>query len=225
MQNFCNERRAVIGLITMSVVNFIINIPHFATFTPFDSDGGRGQQLTYRKSDFGKSTGSHYYEFWVHCVFLVLGSWLGILVLNILIIRQVAYVSKNMNNRKSSHGCKKSQRYESQMTRTLLSVSFTFLVLIFPECIAKCFYMLEAVSVSFLYCTCKFLVGNFTILPISFWLVNFDEKKWLPSFPPSLFRVTAISNVQFSISTRWKLSLGNWSKSGYVWNFCHEHIP
>lgn len=149
LQKFCSEKRACTGLVLMAVVNFLINIPHFATYEPVQQDIRNNVEPSYRKSQFGKSEGSHHYEFWVHCIFLVFGPWIGILILNIFIIRQVAGVNKNIGRRRSIHGNKKTQRAESQLTRILLSVSFAFLILIFPECIAKCFFMLKAVSRGF----------------------------------------------------------------------------
>jgi hypothetical protein len=38
---------------------------------------------------FGRGVGSQNYEFWVHCMFLVLVPWVTIFTLNMLIIRQV----------------------------------------------------------------------------------------------------------------------------------------
>lgn len=146
LQNLCNERRALLGLVIMAILNFVINTPHFATHEPVSDIPHGSVSRSYRKSDFGKSAGSHHYEFWVHCVFLVLGPWLGILVLNTLIIRQIMNVNKNLDGRRSMYGSKKAQKNENQLTRILLSVSIAFLILIFPECIAKCFFMLEAVS-------------------------------------------------------------------------------
>lgn len=83
------------------------------------------------------------YEFWVHCMFLVLAPWATIFVLNMLIIQRVTKINRQMGAKRGSSGKEKAKKSEAQMTRLLLTVTFTFLVLIAFQCITQCFFMLK----------------------------------------------------------------------------------
>ncbi|XP_053398767.1 FMRFamide receptor-like [Mercenaria mercenaria] len=133
-RDMCTVKRALTGLGIITFLCFIINIPHFASFEPVHaSDTG------FRPTEYG---GSKNYEFWVHCMFLVLAPWATIFVLNMLIIQRVSKINRHMNAKRGESGKEKAKKSEAQMTRLLLTVTFTFLVLIAFQCITQCFFML-----------------------------------------------------------------------------------
>jgi hypothetical protein len=90
--------KALHGIGIISFLCFIINTPHFFTYNPvLDRNATDG---TYKLTEFGRGVGSQNYEFWVHCMFLVLVPWVTIFTLNMLIIRQVwASGDKKHNNK------------------------------------------------------------------------------------------------------------------------------
>ena len=144
-QDLCNTRRAVTGLGIISTLCFIINIPHFCTFKPVQDEDRNITDDAFMQTTFGGGAGSQNYEFWVHCMFLVLAPVSSVFILNMLIIREVFKVNKNMSEKRSSMGKEKAQKSEAQLTRLLLTVTFTFLVLLVLQCVTQCFFMLKAV--------------------------------------------------------------------------------
>lgn len=127
--------------------SFVVNIPHFFTYRVSES----GSVVA---SDYGASKGSLMYEFWVHCIFLVLAPWFSIAVLNALIIRKLSQQMKKFQTPAPSKDRldipspaeapkkpSKVERREMEMTRTLLSVTFTFLLFLLWQCLTQCFYM------------------------------------------------------------------------------------
>lgn len=80
-------------------------------------------------------------------MFLVLVPWITILCLNVLIIRQVVKTGAKMADRKSVYAKEKTKKAENQLTTLLLTVTFTFLVLIALQCITQCFFMLKPKTV------------------------------------------------------------------------------
>ncbi|XP_048736552.1 probable G-protein coupled receptor 139 isoform X1 [Ostrea edulis] len=140
-QDFCSQHRVFLGGGIIFLLCFIINIPHFKTYEPLDTPmDGKAFSLT----EYGQSEGSTNYEFWVHCMFLVLAPWLSIFTLNILILRRVF-----TSNRKSMLKKEKTRKAETQLTRLLLTVTFTFLVLIIFQCVTQCFFMLKPKDVDY----------------------------------------------------------------------------
>lgn len=77
------------------VVSFatIVNIPHFFNYQAEES---QGLQVT----QYGSSLRSKNYEFWVHCILLVLIPWFTIATSNVLIIRKLRHQMKKFNSRK-----------------------------------------------------------------------------------------------------------------------------
>ena len=142
----CNIKRAVTGLGIITFLCFIINVPHFATFVPVPDRDRNISDDAFKATEYGAGEGSAKYEFWVHCMFLVLAPWATIFVLNMLIIREITKVNRKMKEKRSSEGYEKAKKSESQITRILLTVTFTFLVLIALQCITQCFFMLKTVS-------------------------------------------------------------------------------
>lgn len=145
-KTLCNNKRAVHGITIISILCFVINFPHFFTYRPVD---GVNATASYEQTDYGKGHGSQNYEFWVHCMFLVLVPWITILCLNVLIIRQVVKTGAKMADRKSVYAKEKTKKAENQLTTLLLTVTFTFLFLIALQCITQCFFMLKPKTVNF----------------------------------------------------------------------------
>lgn len=144
----CSNKRALVGIGIIALLCFIINTPHFKTFYPIPGSDRAPSDAAFGFTEFGLSEGSQRYEFWVHCMFLVLVPWLTIFTLNLLIIFRVVRANKGMSNRKSVQGQEKAKKAENQMTRLLLTVTFVFLILIALQCITQCFFMMQPEIVS-----------------------------------------------------------------------------
>ena len=134
----------MIGLGIITALCFIVNFPHFFTYKPVRDRNSSDPAFVL--TEYGAGPGSQSYEFWVHCMFLVLAPWVSIFTLNMLIIKQIHKVNKQMDSKKSIKGKEKSKKAEAQLTRLLLTVTFTFLILIALQCITQCFFMLKTVS-------------------------------------------------------------------------------
>ena len=55
---------------------------------------------------------------------------------------QISRMNRKMSEKKTKESASKSRQSENQVTRVLLIVTFTFLVLVGFQCISQCFYML-----------------------------------------------------------------------------------
>lgn len=144
----CSNKRVFLGIGIIALLCFIINTPHFKTFYPIPESDRKPTDDSYAHTEFGASEGSLRYEFWVHCMFLVLVPWLTIFILNILIISRVLRANREMSVRKSAKGQEKTKRAGNQMTRLLLTVSFVFLILIALQCVTQCFFMMQPETVN-----------------------------------------------------------------------------
>lgn len=142
-KKMCNTTRALTGLGIIAFLCFIINVPHFATYVPVHISERNITDDAYKATEYGAGAGSATYEFWVHCMFLVLVPWATIFILNMLIIRTISKMNRKMSEKRSSEGFSKAKKSEAQLTRILLTVTFTFLVLIALQCITQCFFMLK----------------------------------------------------------------------------------
>uniref|UniRef100_A0A2C9L706 G-protein coupled receptors family 1 profile domain-containing protein n=1 Tax=Biomphalaria glabrata TaxID=6526 RepID=A0A2C9L706_BIOGL len=145
-KKYCNEKRAYLGLALITINSFIINLPHFASFvhvTPEDTptNSSTEPQQTFRMTEFGGGAGGQFYEFWIHCIILILIPWVSVLTMNIMIIRKIGQSNKKTADRKSRDSVKKCRQSENQITRLLLTVTFAFLVFIGLQCIIQCFEM------------------------------------------------------------------------------------
>lgn len=137
---WCSSARAFIGIASIIVTAFLINVPHFFFYRPIKL-GSDGYEL--QKSKFGKSSPAKIYEFWIHCIFLTLGPWLIVVVLNAIIIKSLIKQTKVILKRENTSSMKPDRnRHDRQMTTVLLAVSFTFLILYFPKCILSCVIMI-----------------------------------------------------------------------------------
>lgn len=144
----CNYKKALTGIGIISLLCFIINTPHFNTYYPVHPNDRKSSESAYAYTEFGKGKGSQNYEFWVHCMILVLVPWVTIFTLNMLIIRKLQVNRQKLEKHRETTKTKSHNR-ENQITRILLTVTFTFLVLIALQCITQCFFMLKPKTVNF----------------------------------------------------------------------------
>lgn len=141
-KDYCNEKRANLGIFLILGTCFLINLPHFWAFSIDFERGENGTGPALIKTEYQKGEGAMRYEFWVHCIFLVLVPWFTVLTLNITIITKINKTNRKMNAKKTQESADKCRRAENQITRLLLVVTFSFLVMIGFQCIAQCFFML-----------------------------------------------------------------------------------
>lgn len=139
---YCNEKRAHLGIFLILGSCFLINIPHFWSYTVDFERGGNGTGPALLKTEFQKGEGAMMYEFWIHCIFLVLVPWFSVFSLNVAIIGKINQTNKKMMSKKTAESADMCKRSENQITRLLMVVTFSFLVLIGFQCIAQCFFML-----------------------------------------------------------------------------------
>ncbi|KAL8618968.1 hypothetical protein ACOMHN_018351 [Nucella lapillus] len=141
-KEYCNETRANVGIGLISGLCFLINMPHFWSYeVDWDRDANStGPALL--KTEFQKGEGGIRYEFWIHCIFLVLVPWFSVFTLNLLIISKIGKANRKMSSKKTAQAADKSRHSENQITRLLLIVTFTFLFLLGCQCITQCFYMI-----------------------------------------------------------------------------------
>uniref|UniRef100_A0A0B6Z4T9 G-protein coupled receptors family 1 profile domain-containing protein n=1 Tax=Arion vulgaris TaxID=1028688 RepID=A0A0B6Z4T9_9EUPU len=146
-KELCSESRANIGLILITVNAFLINIPHFASFTlVYPDDVGNSTKVAepkaaFASTEFGSGSGGQIYEFWIHCIILILIPWVTVFTMNIMIIKKISKSNKRMENKKTRDSMKKCKASEAQITRLLLVVTFSFLIFIGFQCIVQCFWM------------------------------------------------------------------------------------
>lgn len=138
-KSYCSTARANIGIGATIACCFVVNLPHFFNFSPKPGNGNTTKCITL--SDYGKSNGSINYEFWVHCIFLVLAPWASIAFCNAGIVYGLHKRARKMAKKFSKQLNDNSDK-DRQMTRMLLVVTFTFLILLAWQCITQCFYML-----------------------------------------------------------------------------------
>ena len=129
-----NSLRVTYIIITATLLfSFCINIPHFFNLYPKYKDGIYSEAST----KYGASMTAFYYDFWTHCMALVLIPWVTIFCLNIAIIRKLKYREKLQSNIKGE------SKRERQTTVILLVISVSFLVFLIWQCITQCFWMLK----------------------------------------------------------------------------------
>ncbi|XP_066918929.1 FMRFamide receptor-like isoform X1 [Clytia hemisphaerica] len=136
VQIIYSDTRSKIGIFGITLFAFLVNLPHFFTYHAV-KDGENGDyKITH--TEYGASEASTNYEFWAHCIALVLGPWVVIAILNGLIIK----ILKNQMKKFTKEKPTKQMRQEQQMTRTLLFITFSFLILLAWQCVTQCFWML-----------------------------------------------------------------------------------
>ena len=144
-KQWCTNTRTYIGIGATLLCCFIINIPHFLNYRPMKTEINGTVSYSLGLTEYAQSGSAQRYEFWVHCMFLVLAPWLSVAVLNSLIIRAIlkrTHLSTFKTLDKSNPKKCERQKQENQMTVVLLTVTFSFLVLLAWQCITQCFWML-----------------------------------------------------------------------------------
>jgi len=64
---------------------FIINLPHFFNYVPELQVSGEAEVWKWASTPYSESAAGFRYEFWVHCIFIVLAPWISIASLNLAI--------------------------------------------------------------------------------------------------------------------------------------------
>ena len=85
---------AISGILIISFLCFVINSPHFGNYYAIPDNEREEGMPAYDYTEFGKGNGSKMYEFWVHCMFIVLVPWITILCLNLMIICRVTKLNR-----------------------------------------------------------------------------------------------------------------------------------
>ncbi|XP_012940559.1 FMRFamide receptor [Aplysia californica] len=140
-QRLSNERQANFGLMLIAVNSFIVNIPHFVSFSPVMDRAENETGPAFRETDFQKGSSGQFYEFWIHCIILTVVPWVTVFSLNIMIIWKLTRSNKKMAAKKTAAAAQKSKQSENQITRLLLTVTFTYLFFNGLHCVVQCFYM------------------------------------------------------------------------------------
>ncbi|GFS01626.1 FMRFamide receptor [Elysia marginata] len=163
-KQYCNVKRANFGLILITVNAFIINFPHYLSFTTVDpSSAGNSSMLgsgngstqaddavkmvpairvaTFEPTEFYNGKPGWFYEFWIHCMMLIIVPWITVFSMNIMIIRAIRRSNKKNEGKKTSASVRNCKQSENQITRLLLVVTFTFLLFIGMQCVIQCMFM------------------------------------------------------------------------------------
>ena len=83
VQKFYSNTRSKLGIFGIFAFAFVVNLPHFFTFHAVEIKNGKWEIVS---TEYGSSQLSINYEFWIHCIALVLGPWSVIAILNVIII-------------------------------------------------------------------------------------------------------------------------------------------
>lgn len=138
-RGWCTPSRTLLSIGIILGFSFIVNSPHFFNFYPGKING------TYHilETDYAKSGGGKAYEFWVHCMFLVLVPWFVLLSLNSSIIWSMRQRAVKTIKIFGTDKNKKQERIrqQHQITKTLLFVTFAFIILLGWQCITQCLWM------------------------------------------------------------------------------------
>ena len=121
---------------TTLLVSFVVNAPHFFNYHPFVNHQNKHFEL--KETKYGQTDGARKYDFWVHCMFLVLIPWITIFCLNSVIIYKLCTNQSPLLNKS-----KPCNSREKQTTIVLLTISISFLVLLLWQCVTQCFWMLS----------------------------------------------------------------------------------
>ncbi|XP_059161946.1 uncharacterized protein LOC131945018 [Physella acuta] len=170
-QSLCSEGRAKLSLTLITIAVTLVNIPNFFYYTPATSDSSNGgytesynstnggymgrynstnettarmtseKQPGYRLSGFGGSQMGFTYEFWIHCIAVLLVPWFSVFYMNVMIIFQITRANKQMADKKTAHSMERSKKSENQITRILLSATFSFIFFMGVQCVAQCYWM------------------------------------------------------------------------------------
>ena len=108
-------RKSYVIIFTTLILAFLTNIPHFFNYRPVQNAQNTWDIV---ETEYGTSFSAVMYDFWGHCIFLVLVPWIFILILNLLIIRKLYQRRPVKTKSKSSK--------EHQTTVILLTISSLF---------------------------------------------------------------------------------------------------
>lgn len=142
-QDFCNRRRVLLVAFLIFCLCFIVNIPHFQVYQALSPSQATQTGKAFVLTDFGQGKGALVYTFGVHCIFLVLVPWIAIFTLNLLILRHVL-----ISRRRAKLDKRKMKETQMQLTRVLLAVTISFLLLMVWQCVTQCFHMLQPDTVN-----------------------------------------------------------------------------
>lgn len=160
-KTMCSEKRANFGLLLITVNGFLINLPHFFSFKPVESVNG---SLAYTLTEFGGGPGGNFYEFWIHCIILILVPWVSVFFMNIKIIQKIRRSNRRMSTKKTSQSMKKSKESQDQITRILLMVTFSFLFFIGLQCVVQCLWMQKPAGASWYMISSSFAFAKIGIV-------------------------------------------------------------
>ena len=91
--------RSYIAVLGISIFSVVVSIPEFFVFEANQlENNGTTIGVVVQRSSFGKSETALQYEFWLHCIVLVLTPWLIVAVLNFMII---VFLKRQWNFRKN----------------------------------------------------------------------------------------------------------------------------
>lgn len=152
-------RKSLWGVVIVLFFGFTINFPHFFNYRPVPLESAttsddESVRWTYQATAYGRSMRCSEYEFWLHCMFIVIFPWLSILMLNFMIIRTIFVSTSNVINNlevdkkgvntvcdKLKCGGSRRLEQDRQVTFLLLTVTFVFLILMAWQCVNQCFWM------------------------------------------------------------------------------------
>lgn len=159
-KQYCNVKRANFGLALITFNSFIINFPHYLSFTTVDqssiinnnndnssSNASEAAMATptkvktFKETEFYTGPSGQFYEFWIHCMILIIIPWVTVFSMNIMIIRAIHKSNKKNAEKKTTSSVRRCKQSENQITRQLLIVTFTFLFFIGLQCVIQCMFM------------------------------------------------------------------------------------
>ena len=102
-----SQTRTKLGIFAVLLFAFLVNLPHFFTFKVMKDDNSTVSEdsVAYRivPTEFGASENSINYEFWAHCIVLVLTPWFIIMTLNMSIICKLKQQIRKFSNGKGQY--------------------------------------------------------------------------------------------------------------------------
>lgn len=139
-RGWCTPFRTLLGICLIFVSSFVVNMPHFFNYRPGMVNG------TYHilETVYSKTGASERYEFWIHCMLLVLLPWFGLFALNGSIIWSMRQRAARSTKIFASDSDKKQERVKQQhqITKMLLFVTFAFIFLLGWQCVTQCLWMI-----------------------------------------------------------------------------------
>ncbi|XP_065064034.1 neuromedin-K receptor-like [Rhopilema esculentum] len=138
----CTVNRTCIAIGCILAFCFIINFPHFFNYEPIHSKHSSKARMI--PTAYSQQGSAKNYEFWVHCMFLVLAPWFSIAVLNAWLVITLLYKTKEFQELEQNQDkITERQKQDRQITKVLLTVTFAFLILLAWQCVNQCFFMLQ----------------------------------------------------------------------------------